>query len=171
MRITTWRPEHAARFTELNLEWLVKYDLLEPADEVQLADPVTHFIVPGGQIFAAVDATGYVVGVCAVVPHGSAGECEVAKLAVSAEARGQGVARGLVERCLTWARASGFRRVILVSNHQLAPALALYRSLGFVDAPIPADFSAEYATADVYMILELAVTAPGSPGDGNHTPG
>lgn len=170
MRIDAYRAEHTARFRELNMEWLVKYHLLEPIDEAQLADPVAHFIAPGGQIYVALDDAGAVVGTCAVVRHGDDGECYVAKLAVAAEARGQGIARRLVEHCLAWAREGRFRRVTLVSNHQLAPAVALYRSLGFVDAPVPAEFAAEYATADIYMILDLGAT-PGSYGDEGHANG
>ena len=161
MRIDTYCAEHAERFAELNLEWLERYGLLEPADEAQLADPVKYFLAPGGEIFVALDDGGGVLGTCAVVPHGEEGECEVAKLAVTAEARGQGIARRLVESCLAWARAKGFRRAILVSNHQLRPALALYGSLGFTLAPVPPEFVQEYATADVYMTLDLAGTPAG----------
>jgi len=156
MLIETYRADHATRFAELNLEWLERYGLLEPADEAQLADPVKYFLTPGGEIFVATDDAGRVVGVCAVVPHGDQGECEVAKLAVDAAARGQGIARRLVECCLTWARTTGFRRVILVSNHQLHAARSLYESLGFNYAPVPAEFVQEYETADIYMTLDLA---------------
>lgn len=155
MIIETYRAEHGTRFAELNLEWLERYGLLEPADEAQLADPVKYFLTPGGEIFVASDDAGRVVGVCAVVPHGDRGECEVAKLAVDSASRGQGIARRLVECCLAWARTMGFRRVILVSNHQLLPARALYESLGFDYAPVPPEFVQEYETADIYMTLDL----------------
>lgn len=50
----------------------------------------------------------------------------------SRHARGQGVGRALVSHCLDMARASGFRAMqfnqVLATN---APALSLYRSLGF----------------------------------------
>lgn len=155
MKIDTYRPEHAARFAELNREWLLQYGLLEPIDAAQLADPVKHFIATGGEIFVAVDETGFVIGTCAVVPHGTQGECELVKLGVAPEARGQGIARRLVECCLAWARAMGFRRMVLVSNHQLLPARALYETVGFVYAPVPSEFTQEYETADIYMTLDL----------------
>ena len=162
MRIDIFRPEHSRRFAVLNREWLIQYDLLEPADEAQLADPDGHFLAVGGQIFVALDDAEEVVGTCAVVPRGDDGECEIAKLAVDPAARGRGIARQLVECCLTWARAMGFRRAILVSNHQLLAARALYESFGFVYAPVPLDFAAEYVTADIYMSLELGpVTVAG----------
>ena len=81
IQIDTFRPEHAARFAELNREWLEKYNLMEPSDERQIADPQAYFIDCGGQIFVAVH-DGHVVGTCAAVPHG-AGEFELVKLAVS----------------------------------------------------------------------------------------
>ena len=43
---------------------------------------------------------------------------------------------------------------MLVSNSRLAAALKLYEQLGFRYAPLPATMP--YATADVYMELDLA---------------
>ncbi|MBA2685953.1 MAG: MarR family transcriptional regulator, partial [Gemmatimonadaceae bacterium] len=42
--------------------------------------------------------------------------------------------------------------VELLTNSSLAPAIALYRSLGFVDVPLG---RTEYTRADVHMVLEL----------------
>ena len=39
VEIAPFRHEHAGRFAELNREWLEKYDLMEPSNEEQLADP------------------------------------------------------------------------------------------------------------------------------------
>ena len=151
--IDTFRPEHLSRFAELNREWLLRYDLLEPADEAQLADPQTHFIDRGGQVFVALH-DGQVVGTCAIFPH-TPEEREIAKLAVSASFRGQGLARRLVDRCIAHAREQGARRVILLSNSQLRAALHLYESFGFQYQPVP--HARAYDTADVYMVLDLAV--------------
>ena len=152
IRIDTFRPEHSRGFAELNREWLVRYNLLEPSDEAQLADPETHFLKGGGQIFVALSGD-QVVGTCAISPHQS--DLEIAKLAVSAEFRGQGLARRLVDRCISHARALGARRITLLSNSQLQAAIRLYESLGFEHHPVP-DVTA-YDTADVYMVLDLAL--------------
>jgi ribosomal protein S18 acetylase RimI-like enzyme len=153
VEIGLFRPEHSTRFAELNREWLEKYNLLEPADEEQLADPRAHFLAGGGRIFVALD-DGTVVGTCAAVPHGP-DEYEIAKLAVAAEYRGQGVARRLVERCITYVREQDARRIILVSNAQLHAALRLYESLGFRYLALP-EIRA-YANADVYMELNVDI--------------
>ena len=155
-QIAIFRPEHASRFAQLNREWLDQYNLMEPANEEQLADPQAHFLDRGGQIFVALHNDN-VIGTCAVVPHGIQG-WEVAKLAVSSEFRGHGIARRLVERCIAYAREHGAGRVFLVSNSQLQPALHLYESLGFKYGPVPA--VKEYENEDVYMELRLDMVAP-----------
>jgi putative acetyltransferase len=151
VEIDFFRPEHASRFAELNREWLEKYNLMEPSNEEQLADPQAHFLGCGGQIFVALHEDN-VIGTCAVVPHGVE-EFELAKLAVSSEFRGQGIARRLVERCIAYAREQHARRVILVSNSQLQAALRLYESLGFKYCAVPE--VREYENEDVYMELNL----------------
>lgn len=156
VEIDTFRPEHAGRFAQLNREWLEEYNLMEPSNEEQLADPEAHFLGRGGQIFIALHEDN-VVGTCAVVPHGVE-EFALAKLAVSGEFRGQGIARRLVERCIAYAREQEARRVILVSNSRLQAALRLYESFGFKYCAVPE--VKEYAHEDVYMELHLDVAEP-----------
>lgn len=158
MKIEPFRPEHAQAFDALNRAWLVGHNLLEPPDEEQLGDPWRHILAPGGQIFVAA-CEGVVLGTCAIVPLPD-GTCELAKLAVSPEARGQGIGRHLVEACLACARQKGIPRVVLLSNSQLKSAIRLYEGLGFQHRPLPAD--SHYLTADVYMELDLTPPAGSS---------
>lgn len=150
--IEPFRSEHAQAFDALNRAWLLEHGLLEPPDERQLADPWGEIIGPGGQIFVAV-RQHEVVGTCAVIPHGL-GVLELAKLAVAPAAQGQGLGRRLVEACLAYANRRHMRRIVLVSNSRLGTALHLYETVGFQHRPLPADV--QYATADVYMELDLA---------------
>ena len=150
--IIPFSDQHAEAFYRLNRAWLDRYELYEPADERQLADPRGEILAPGGAIFVAVDEHE-VVGTAAIVPHGP-GMVELAKLTVADAARGQGLGRRLAERCLQHARTTGARRVVLVSSSRLGPALRLYESLGFQHRTPPGTLA--YATADIYMELELA---------------
>jgi len=156
VEIDTLLPEHAARFAELNRAWLDEYHLMEHSEEAQLADPQAHFVDAGGQIFVALYQND-VIGTCAVVPHG-AEEFELAKLTVSPEFRGHGIARRLVDRCIAFARDRRARRLMLVSNSQLQPALRLYESMGFEYRSVPA--GTKYQVADVCMVLDLNVANP-----------
>lgn len=61
-----------------------------------------------------------------------ADELEILNLAVSPEARRQGVARSLVAEALSWGKTSGARRAFLEVRESNDAAIRLYESLGFV---------------------------------------
>ena len=61
----------------------------------------------------------------------TAEDCWLEDLYVEAHTRGTGLGRALVRATLDRARERGCRRVELDVNTENAPALALYRSLGF----------------------------------------
>jgi ribosomal protein S18 acetylase RimI-like enzyme len=151
LALVPFRPEHAAAFYRLNRHWLDEHGLYEPADEAQMADPQASIIDVGGAIVVA-ENDGVVVGTAAIVPHGQ-GEMELAKLTVADSVRGAGLGRRLTESCIALARERGARRLVLVSSSRLASALRLYESMGFTSKPLPPKLP--YATADVYMELEL----------------
>ncbi|MGH8335697.1 MAG: GNAT family N-acetyltransferase [Gammaproteobacteria bacterium] len=151
VEIDIYRSDYATRFGELNREWLEGYNLMEPTEEEQLADPQKYFLDRGGQIFVALH-NRQVIGTCAVLPHG-ADEVELAKLTVASEFRSQGIARRLVERCIAYAREKKVRRVMLVSNSRHQATLRLYESLGFRYWPVPK--ASKYAVADTCMVLDL----------------
>jgi ribosomal protein S18 acetylase RimI-like enzyme len=151
VEIATFRPDHAARFAELNRAWLEEYGLMEHSEEAQLADPRAHFVDSGGQVFVALHENN-VIGTCAVLPSGT-GEFELAKLTVAPEFRGHGIARRLAEHSVGFVRERGAPRVMLVSNSQLQSALRLYESMGFTYRPVPP--GTKYHVADVCMVLDL----------------
>jgi len=150
LRIVPYRSEHAAAFRDLNLDWIRKYFTIEPRDERDLGDPDTYIITPGGYIFMA-ELNDRAVGTCALMREDE-GVFELAKMTVSESVRGLGVGRALGAATIAHARAIGARRVELFTNSSLAPAIALYRSLGFVDAPVG---KTDFVRADVHMVLDL----------------
>ncbi|BBO67651.1 hypothetical protein DSCA_15810 [Desulfosarcina alkanivorans] len=151
MKIIPFEDRLAPVFGRLNRDWLDHFSLREAADDRHLDAPRESIIARNGQIFFAVEGDD-VLGTCAAIPHGN-GVFEMAKLAVAPSARGKGIGRQLARAAIDYARGAGAQKVVLESNHKLAMALALYESMGFVHAPLPADLS--YVTADVYMELAL----------------
>lgn len=150
LRIVAYRAEHAGAFRELNLAWIRKHFTVEERDERDLADPDTHILAPGGHILIA-ELRDETVGTCALMRE-SEDVYELAKMTVSESARGLGVGRALGDAAIAHARAIRARRVELWTNAALAPAIALYHSLGFVDAPLG---STEFVRANVHMVLDL----------------
>jgi putative acetyltransferase len=150
-RIVTYRNEYRADFERLNRDWIETFFVLEDADREIFRDPDTAVIEPGGQIFFVVDAEG-VQGTCAVVPH-EPGVFEIAKMAVAAGARGRGYGDLLMEASVDFARRAGARRVVIVSNTVLAPAIRLYQKHGFVQVPL--DEHERFARANIRLEREL----------------
>lgn len=149
------RPDHRDAFRELNLAWIEAHFAVEALDRFQLDDPEGHVLAPGGMIFMAESNTANgveVLGTCALLAE-PGGAYELAKMAVSEAARGRGVGRALGEAAIAAARAHGAQRVELLSNTVLAPAIALYRALGFVEVPLP---HTDYARANIKMVLDLS---------------
>ena len=52
-------------------------------------------------------------------------------LLVEPQARGQGLGRRLVRECIAFARAKGYRKLVLWTQSNLAAARAIYKAEGF----------------------------------------
>jgi GNAT superfamily N-acetyltransferase len=151
IEIVSWRPEFRAEFERLNREWIEQYFALEQEDQRVFADPAGRIVDPGGQVFFLLDEGG-VQGTCAVIRHDGA-TYELAKMAFAPAARGRGYGDRLVVAAIAFARGAGARRLMLVSNSRLSPALTLYRKHGFRDVPL--DPASGYSRADVQLEMPL----------------
>ncbi len=146
MEIVEFAPEYAEAFRLLNEAWISKYFVLEAKDREVLGDPQGKIIANGGRIFMAIK-DGRAVG-CAALLKMSDGGYEVAKMTVSEEMRGSGLGRDLMQRCIDAGAADGVPRLYLETNSSLAPALGLYRAMGFQHL---APAVTAYVRADVFM--------------------
>lgn len=155
--VLRYREEFRSAFERLNREWIEAYFVLEPADVETMGDPRKKILDPGGQVFFVLEG-GEVQGTCAVLRH-SANECEIAKMAVAPAAQGRGYGDLLMEASLAFAREIHSRRVVIVSNTVLSPAIRLYRKHGFVEVPLASD--GRYRRANIRLELELGPT-PGA---------
>ncbi|MBC5776012.1 GNAT family N-acetyltransferase [Pontibacter sp. KCTC 32443] len=148
--ILDFEPEHAAKFRELNEEWITHYFVMEEADHKSLGDPQGYILDKGGYILMA-KYNNEIVGTCALINDGN-GIYELAKMAVTPKAQGLKIGKLLGEAAIKKARAAGALKVYLVSNRRLETALNLYKRLGFVEVPMPPSI---YERADIKMEIEL----------------
>lgn len=121
--------DHLPDFVRLNLQWIEHYFEVEPADQ-KMADNPGDIIDTGGFIFT-LEHDGEVLGAVALINEGG-GVFELAKMAVSPKAQGQGYGDLLMRACLEKLRDLGASKVHLISNQDLKPAIALYEKHGFI---------------------------------------
>lgn len=149
--IIRYRPAYKHDFRTLNLEWLGHDVPIEHHDRRVLAHPDTHIILKGGQIFFA-RVKGEIVGTAAVVPHDSTA-FEITKMAVTESWRGAGIGRRLAMSAIEWACSTGAVEIRIATSPKLTTALALYRSLGFVETHPNAAWRAEYRRRTIFFKL------------------
>ncbi|MEO8115627.1 MAG: GNAT family N-acetyltransferase, partial [Phenylobacterium sp.] len=126
---------------------------LEAKDREVLEDPEGKILAGGGKVFMALE-DGQAVGCVAMIRLADGGY-EVAKMTVSETLRGSGLGRALMQRCIDAAEAEGAPRLYLETNSSLAPALGLYRAMGFCDLAPAERPETPYARCDVWMERRL----------------
>jgi putative acetyltransferase len=94
-----------------------------------------RYAPPTGALFLARDPNGQALGCVGVRPFDRTGACEVKRLYVRPAGRGSGAGRALVEEAIAFARAAGYRDILLDSLPDMTAAVGLYRALGFAEVP------------------------------------
>jgi GNAT superfamily N-acetyltransferase len=137
LQIAEIGPDQTSAFGDIWTPWLKTTIGVspEPEDLRAMADPLAFYRQSEGSAFLA-SLDGAVVGAVAVKGLGPSG-FEFCKLVVTEPARGRGAGRALVEACVRFAEACKGPWLYLQSFNRLEVALALYRRMGFVDAPAP----------------------------------
>jgi GNAT superfamily N-acetyltransferase len=149
--IEDYQPKYEEAFRILNEAWIAAHFEIEQADRTVLDNPHEYIVDRGGFIFVAT-LDGEPVGVCALLRRADLDGYELAKMAVSPEARGKSIGFLLGKAAIERATSLNAARVYLESNTQLAPAIRLYEKLGFkkiIGPPTP------YVRCDIQMVLEL----------------
>lgn len=123
-----WVLMHQAEVYDREWGWGAPFEALVAqviADFTRLADPATD------RAWIA-ELDGERVGSIFLVRHPDReGVCKLRLLLVDPRARGLGLGRRLVQECLQFARAAGYRRITLWTNDVLDAARHIYVSEGF----------------------------------------
>lgn len=99
---------------------------------------------------------------CTVAYFGqSATEMEIKRMFVREDAWGHGLGARLLEVLLSKAHAAGYRRFKLSTHVSLAHAHGLSRRIGFVDAPVSANFPVAIAGVDLCMEMPVDESGQG----------
>lgn len=152
VRVVGFDPRWREDFAALNKEWLQRWFVVESHDREVLGNPEQHILANGGHILFAVDTVSRALGTVAL-KHEGHGVYELTKMAVTPEARGQGIGRLLMDAALALYRTLDGRELYLESSSRLTNAIAMYERSGFRHHAAPR-VGSHYARADVHMIWE-----------------
>lgn len=150
IKIVNYQPSHATAFKELNEAWINQYFEMEDSDRNMLGNPKGYILDKGGAILIA-ETDGKAVGTCALVKMEDR-TYELAKMAVSPEARGQKIGWKIGLATIEKAKELGAEKIYLETNSVLKPAISLYKKLGFKNAE---GYCSPYARCNVQMELKL----------------
>lgn len=129
MQIVENQSEYLDDFIRLNEEWITSYFKIEDVDKALAANP-SKIISDGGFIFTLLD-NDRPVGVCALFKENSE-TFELARIAVCPKQQGKGFGNILIQACLSKLKNISAKKVYLVSNTKLEPAINLYKKHGFI---------------------------------------
>lgn len=102
------------------------------------------------------EADGKIVGGGGIYPTDGlpADTCELVKMYLLPEARGIGLGRTIIEKCLETARQYGFVQIYLETMPELHQALSIYEKFGFSYLCSPMGNSGHFG-CDLHMIRDL----------------
>ena len=123
-------------------------------------DPTTDhlfelFQTPGSTYYVAF-SEDQMIGGAGIFPSPGlpADTCELVKMYLLPPARGKGIGRLLIEKCLDFAKKAGYGRVYLETMPELKKAIHVYEKFGFTYLPGPMGNTGHFG-CDVWMMLEL----------------
>ena len=119
-------------------------------------DALYELFQANGAEYWLAEEDGVLLGGCGIYPTDGLPEgcVELVKFYLSAETRGKGLGRKLMEKSIASARNMGYKQVYLESFPELATAVGMYEKAGFRKLEGPMGNSGHYACT-VWMILDL----------------
>ena len=117
-----------------------------------LSDIFTH----PRSIYYIIDLDGTIVGGAGIYPtEGLDGDtCELVKMYLTAEARGKGLGRALMDQCIRFAADQGYKQIYLETMPELKQAIDLYQRTGFQLLSAPIGSSGHFGCG-IWMIKKI----------------
>jgi putative acetyltransferase len=123
-------------------------------------DPTTDalyelFQTPGSIYFIA-EENGVTIGGGGIFPSKGLpiGVCELVKMYLHKDARGRGLGKMMIHKCIEQAKALGYKKIYLETMPELKKAVSVYEKFGFKYLPGPMGNTGHFG-CDVWMIKEL----------------
>lgn len=136
------RPEDDPELARIIRNGMAEFGLCGagPAGDAEI-DAISSAFPPPRAAFFVAESSGRVLGGGGIGPIPGQPEeiCELRKMYLVREARGQGAGRRLLEACLDFARQAGYRTCYLATLERMSRARRLYAGFGFerLDRELP----------------------------------
>ena len=90
-----------------------------------------------GSVYYIAEQNGTIVGGAGIYPTDGLGDdtCELVKMYLLPEARGSGLGRLLMDKCIDFSISAGYKQIYLETMPELASAIRLYEKVGFQRLP------------------------------------
>lgn len=153
MEIIEYQEKYKQDFIKLNTMWVEKYFVMEDTDR-EILSHTDHFIQMGGMIYFAIK-NEKILATCMVIPK-EKDIWEILKLAADENYKGHGAGSAVFKACMDYAITHGAKKLTLISNHILKPALHIYEKFGFQQVQVD---RTEYSRCDVqyeYIVPSIA---------------
>jgi putative acetyltransferase len=113
------------------------------------------FQQPGSTYFVA-EQDGKILGGAGIYPSEGLpqGTCELVKMYLSKESRGQGLGKTLIEKCLEFAQGFGYIQVYIETMPELRKAVTIYEKFGFEYLNGPLGNTGHFG-CDIWMLKSL----------------
>lgn len=109
-----------------------------------------------GSVYFVAESDGVVLGGAGIYPTANLepGTCELVKFYLSANARGKGLGKLVMEQCMAAAKELGYKKIYLETMPELKVAIPMYEKFGFTYLQAAQGCSG-HTGCDVWMIKDL----------------
>lgn len=145
MEIIEYQEKYKKDFIQFNTDWIEdNFGYLEEEDIYTFCH-IEESLGKGAMIYFALEKEN-VLATCMAKPMKDDGTWEICKLASNKHISHKGAGSAVFEAAMNWAISHGAKKLFLLSNSKLKPALHIYEKFGFHKVELE-DY--EYARGDI----------------------
>lgn len=132
MKIIKFKEEYRQSFIDFNTDWIVSnFGFLEEED-IETFENIDKILADGGMIFFA-EENNIPLAACMThrVKNAEPDIWEICKLGSNKNLPHKGAGSAVFKASMDWAISKGAKKLVLISNSKLKPALHIYEKYGF----------------------------------------
>lgn len=144
MEIIEYNSRYREDFIQFNTDWIIdNFGSLEPGD-LETFEKIDEELAAGAMIYFAVEGETP-LATCMVRPMGGT-TWEICKLGSNKHKNHKGCGSAVFGAAVQWAIDHGAKRLFIVTNSKLKPAIHIYKKFGFKEIKLD-DY--EYVQGDI----------------------